>query len=700
MKKILISILFAAVSIASFSQSLFNRWVPTSGTDTYTTNITALTSYNNSVVYVKFGNTNTGAATININSIGAAPIRKWDGSAWVVLSGSEIDVNTIYKLSYQNGGTYYELEGLGSGGGGSQSLQDVITVSPVLTGANAVTSDDDVTITSDDGAGNVASFGVRPGVESYISKSDAGNTSVAYAVDGEAGITTDDLTNTYGDASITVSTDGQNVAGMTSRNEGATSVSAISVTPTTFNFTLNNSTGSNGDIIKKVGGAWVFSPDAGAAGLTVGTTTITSGTNTRVLYDNSGVVGEYAVSGTGSVAMTSAPTFTNPVVGTQTQGDNSTKAASTAYVDAGLTSVAGYTSTAPEIVSYSITGQLMKGRTLTYVHFFRDIDGTSEGATTYQWWRANDAIGTGAVAISGATSATYVLQTADNTKWVLCIGTPVNSLGEVGTAVPTSYYGPIDDTFWPADQASVVLSYGVKKMAVAYAGNCLQIQSTNGGATNNIGFDGNGDLDWAAISTITGGANTTLKIWYDQSGNGFNMVFTAFANQPVINITGKRIEWGTANNGFATHNSTMDIGTGDFSFFMEAAPRSLKDITFTYFEKKTSFSANNIQLYSPIGYGNLMYTGNASTNTLQAKYSNPNRRTVIAGYRSSTAKFLNTDMQITTASETATNLTSTNNINFNTGDGGTGQWYMWSYTLYKANYGADYSKYKKFVSPN
>jgi hypothetical protein len=50
---------------------------------------------------------------------------------------------------------------------------------------------------------------------------------------------------------------------------------------------------------------------SGSSGLTVGTTTITSGTTTRVLYDNAGVVGEYAISGTGSVAMTGDPVFTN-----------------------------------------------------------------------------------------------------------------------------------------------------------------------------------------------------------------------------------------------------------------------------------------------------------------------------------------------------------------------------------------------------
>lgn len=54
--------------------------------------------------------------------------------------------------------------------------------------------------------------------------------------------------------------------------------------------------------------------------LTVGTTTIGGGTTGRVLYDNAGVLGEYAISGTGSVAMTTSPTFVTPVLGTPTSG--------------------------------------------------------------------------------------------------------------------------------------------------------------------------------------------------------------------------------------------------------------------------------------------------------------------------------------------------------------------------------------------
>lgn len=56
----------------------------------------------------------------------------------------------------------------------------------------------------------------------------------------------------------------------------------------------------------------------GGGDITIGTTAISGGTNARVLYDNSGAVGEYSVSGTGNVAMTTSPVFTTPNIGTAT----------------------------------------------------------------------------------------------------------------------------------------------------------------------------------------------------------------------------------------------------------------------------------------------------------------------------------------------------------------------------------------------
>jgi hypothetical protein len=54
----------------------------------------------------------------------------------------------------------------------------------------------------------------------------------------------------------------------------------------------------------------------GSSGLTVSSTTITSGTDTYILRNTGGVLGEYAISGTGNVAMTTNPVFTTPNLGT------------------------------------------------------------------------------------------------------------------------------------------------------------------------------------------------------------------------------------------------------------------------------------------------------------------------------------------------------------------------------------------------
>lgn len=80
--------------------------------------------------------------------------------------------------------------------------------------------------------------------------------------------------------------------------------------------------GSNGYVLTTSGasGNPYWAAGGGASGITIGTSTITSGTNTRVLYDNAGVVGEYTISGTGNVAMTTSPSFTTPALGTPSAG--------------------------------------------------------------------------------------------------------------------------------------------------------------------------------------------------------------------------------------------------------------------------------------------------------------------------------------------------------------------------------------------
>lgn len=84
-----------------------------------------------------------------------------------------------------------------------------------------------------------------------------------------------------------------------------------------------------------------YTPSAG--GITIGTTTITGGTTTRVLYNNAGVVGEYTTTGSGTVvAMQTAPTFvtsiTTPSVLATTNDSGAIGASGTAFSDLFLAS--------------------------------------------------------------------------------------------------------------------------------------------------------------------------------------------------------------------------------------------------------------------------------------------------------------------------------------------------------------------------
>lgn len=83
--------------------------------------------------------------------------------------------------------------------------------------------------------------------------------------------------------------------------------------------------------------------DINAASLVVGTTTISSGTTTRILYDNAGVLGEYTLTGSGTVvAMQTAPTFatsiTTPSVLATANDSGALGAAATAFSDLFLAS--------------------------------------------------------------------------------------------------------------------------------------------------------------------------------------------------------------------------------------------------------------------------------------------------------------------------------------------------------------------------
>jgi hypothetical protein len=77
-------------------------------------------------------------------------------------------------------------------------------------------------------------------------------------------------------------------------------------------------------------------------------------------------------------------------------------------------------------------------------------------------------------------------------------------------------------------------AYSLRKVSSSYSGNAIQIRRSLDNATLNIGFDGSGNLDSAALLAFVGVQDGYVSIWYDQSGNDRHLVKADLNQQPRI----------------------------------------------------------------------------------------------------------------------------------------------------------------------
>lgn len=137
--------------------------------------------------------------------------------------------------------------------------------------------------------------------------------------------TTPDLTFTLGaitPSSVVSSGAVQSNTSLILQDPGAGTDTVTIQAPTlagSYTLTLPVDDGAPSELLSTNGSgvlSWVAAP---AASLVVGSTTIASGTTTRILYDNAGTLGEYTLTGTGTVAvMQDTPTLITPVIGAAT----------------------------------------------------------------------------------------------------------------------------------------------------------------------------------------------------------------------------------------------------------------------------------------------------------------------------------------------------------------------------------------------
>ncbi len=99
----------------------------------------------------------------------------------------------------------------------------------------------------------------------------------------------------------------------------------------------------------------------------------------------------------------------------------------------------------PEAKNITVTGIPTIGSTLAATYTYFDFEGNGESGTNFQWYRANDANGTGEIAVNGATALTYLIVSADQDKFLRIGITPKSSAGTLtGTETKSSFSGPVN----------------------------------------------------------------------------------------------------------------------------------------------------------------------------------------------------------------------------------------------------------------
>ena len=113
--------------------------------------------------------------------------------------------------------------------------------------------------------------------------------------------------------------------------------------------------------------------------------------------------------------------------------------------------------------------------------------------------------------------------------WIAISNAIGQRVGTGGGPGPSPGYTPPLDTYTGATAA-----YSVRKLSSTYSGSCIEAYRVIDGATQDIGFDGDGLIDTAAIIAFGGPSEVRVRTWYDQSGNGLDAVQTTAADMPRI----------------------------------------------------------------------------------------------------------------------------------------------------------------------
>ncbi|WP_165452402.1 S-layer homology domain-containing protein [Paenibacillus thalictri] len=199
---------------------------------------------------------------------------------------------------------------------------------------------------------------------------------------------------------------------------------------------------------------------------------------------------------------------------------NATPPTTGAAVESAATTVVVKAPAAPIAKNVSISGTTTEGQTLTGTYTYEDANGDAENGTTYQWYRSDNTQYTNHTKITGATSLTYVLQSADVGKYISFEVTPKNATPPTtGAAVEQMASSKV--RAMPNVQLDGSLSNHMPVINVSNidSGNKVKVYDTDG-----VTLVGSGDA-----------TGTTLTILLDALSTGLHNIHLQITDATVSN---------------------------------------------------------------------------------------------------------------------------------------------------------------------
>ena len=146
--------------------------------------------------------------------------------------------------------------------------------------------------------------------------------------------------------------------------------------------------------------------------------------------------------------------------------------------------------------------------------------------------------------------------------------------------------------------------FSLRKLKSSYSGSAIQVRRASDNSTQDIGFVNN-ELDTTTLSSFCSGTDGFVTIWYDQSGNGYDLTQSTSVNQfkivnsgSIYTVNGKPAFFGNEDY---LENSTKTASSTSTVFTVHKAESDTTNASVVSFPAATSHHIGLYYWYSDSG---------------------------------------------------------------------------------------------------